>query len=428
MNDAPGWASPGSSEPEPHGDKAQGTPAAGDGPQHGERPAQADRPAPTGWSAQQPPSAGPTGWDAPGSPPGRPDAPAGWGQGPGWGGPQQYGAPYAHVAKPGVIPLRPLGVGEVLDGAVSTMRAHWRPVLGIALGIAVLVQLVTTVATGLWFSDMGAFLALEDDTSPTAEELSDALGPLLGSEAVHGLMTVVGTVIATAMLTMIVSRAVLGRPVSIGEAWRDARPLLGKLLGLTLLVTLIVLGVLALCLLPGAVLAAAGSTLAGSFFLLIGSLGGLVLMVWLWVRFSLSAPALMLERGTVIAALRRSGKLVRGSWWRIFGIQLLAALLVFVLSLIVSVPVGGLASLVDGSPGGSLLGDVPATLTWPYLIVTAIGAVVTSTLTLPFSAGVTALLYIDARIRREALDLELARAAGVPGHGPQQPGPGTVAG
>ena len=30
-------------------------------------------------------------------------------------------------------------------------------------------------------------------------------------------------------------------------------------------------------------------------------------------------------------------------------------------------------------------------------------------------AGITALLYIDRRIRREALDIELARAAGVPG-------------
>jgi hypothetical protein len=32
-------------------------------------------------------------------------------------------------------------------------------------------------------------------------------------------------------------------------------------------------------------------------------------------------------------------------------------------------------------------------------------------LTQPFTAGVVALLYIDQRIRREALDLSLARAA-----------------
>ena len=37
------------------------------------------------------------------------------------------------------------------------------------------------------------------------------------------------------------------------------------------------------------------------------------------------------------------------------------------------------------------------------------------TIVIPFTAGITALLYIDRRIRREALDIELARAAGVPG-------------
>ena len=36
---------------------------------------------------------------------------------------------------------------------------------------------------------------------------------------------------------------------------------------------------------------------------------------------------------------------------------------------------------------------------------------VASTVTLPISAGVTSLLYMDQRIRRESLDIELARAA-----------------
>ncbi len=46
-----------------------------------------------------------------------------------------------------------------------------------------------------------------------------------------------------------------------------------------------------------------------------------------------------------------------------------------------------------------------------------IGSVIGATLTMPVKAGVTVLLYIDQRIRREALDLELARAAGVQGYG-----------
>jgi hypothetical protein len=38
--------------------------------------------------------------------------------------------------------------------------------------------------------------------------------------------------------------------------------------------------------------------------------------------------------------------------------------------------------------------------------------VVASAVTWPFTAVATALLYVDRRMRREALDLELARAAG----------------
>ena len=55
--------------------------------------------------------------------------------GSGWGRPPM-------AAKPGVIPLRPLGVGEILDGAVSTMRTHWRTVLGISLTVSVIAEIV----------------------------------------------------------------------------------------------------------------------------------------------------------------------------------------------------------------------------------------------------------------------------------------------
>ena len=40
----------------------------------------------------------------------------------GWGWQQGWQQPMA--AKPGVIPLRPLGVGDILDGAVTTMRGE----------------------------------------------------------------------------------------------------------------------------------------------------------------------------------------------------------------------------------------------------------------------------------------------------------------
>ncbi|WP_461296461.1 hypothetical protein [Streptomyces harbinensis] len=122
----------------------------------------------------------------------------------------------------------------------------------------------------------------------------------------------------------------------------------------------------------------------------------------------------MLERQGVFTALRRSYKLVSNSWWRIFGIQLLITVLVTIVAGMLDIPFTVIAEIV-GSDGGfdSFISGSLSDLTWTYLLISGIGAVISSAITLPISAGVTALLYIDQRIRREALDLELARAAGI---------------
>ena len=430
MNDSPGWASPGSSSSDPRPDSGKGgkeDDKEGTSPEESPR-TPSDR-APHNWAAQQPPAADTPGWGAASQPPNRPGpsrpgpgrpGPGGWGNGPGgWNnGPGGWNTAWARTqqaAKPGVVPLRPLGVGEILDGAVSTMRAHWRTVLGIALAVAVITQLASTVAVGIWFPDNGDLDALTNDPNPTLDELSDALGGALGSLGVTMAVGMLGSVIATAMLTIVVSRAVLGRGVTIGEAWRDSRPQLLRLLGLLLLVPVLITAVMVLCLAPGLAAAAGDAASLSVALLFLGMLAGTVAAAWLWVRYCLAAPALMLEKQGVLTSMRRSAKLVRGSWWRVLGIQLLALLLVFIISSVVQMPVTFIAALAGGEDT-SLAGAAAAT-GWTSLIVSGIGSVIASTVSLPISAGVTALLYLDQRIRREALDLELARAAGIPGYG-----------
>ncbi|MFI7276867.1 hypothetical protein [Streptomyces sp. NPDC049879] len=417
MSDSPGWAPPGSPPPEdgPQG-HSPADPAAPPSPAPaGQQPPPVPPPPPQqqpqGWGQQ------PQGWGQ------QPQQPQGWGQQPqGWGSqqPQGWGQPQwaspgwhpaAHAAKPGVIPLRPLGVGEILDGAVTTARTHWRTVLTVAFAIAVLTQLVSALGMALWVDDTSMSLLSSDETTYTDEELNDALRDFLVWGGTTTVVSLLGTVLTTAMLTMVVSRAVLGRSVTVGEAWHDSRPRLLRLLGLVLLVPLIAVGAVVVPIVIGA--------LSGSDALLaLLAIAAVATVVWLWVQFSLAAPALMLERQGVMPALRRSWKLVTGSWWRIFGIQLLMMVILAVVAGIIEYPVSLVAALISGQDTGAAL-DGTADLTWSYLLVSGIGAVVSATITLPISAGVTALLYIDQRIRREALDIELARAAGV------APAPGT---
>ncbi|MFR0352949.1 glycerophosphoryl diester phosphodiesterase membrane domain-containing protein [Streptomyces sediminimaris] len=435
MKDTPGWASPGSAPSDGQGSGASG-PADRPGPAE---PAEQPGPAPqdtadaqgggSQWSRQQPP---PGQWSAPAGPgnsarPGPPPPPPG----PGWGSrPHQghgpYGAP-GHpawgggwggpppAAKPGVIPLRPLGVGEILDGAVSTMRTYWRTVLGISLTVAVVTEIIVILLRGLVLDDTST--AALDDPSATAHELTRALGEAMLSSGAIFLVSLVATVAATALLTSVTSRAVLGRPVTTGEAWRDARPQVLKLLGLILLLLLIAAAIVFGGMLPGILVAVFGNSAAGLALAVLGGLGGGVVALWLMIRFSLASPALMLEKRGVVKSMSRSAKLVRGSWWRVFGILLLAGIIANIISAIVVIPFTLIAAAFSGSGITGFLTSGTGDLGWTFLIISGIGSVIGSMITYPINAGVTVLLYVDQRIRREALDLELARAAGLEGYG-----------
>ncbi|MGW5848433.1 glycerophosphoryl diester phosphodiesterase membrane domain-containing protein [Streptomyces sp. NPDC055254] len=424
MNDSPGWATPGS---EPSDSDRPGAPA--DQPGSAAQPPTPPVPpvqppaqpaADPKWSAEQPP---PGQWSSPAPgqqvPPQQPPQGAGWGAGrPQQGGPYggQYGPQYGYpggpgqwgkppAVKPGVIPLRPLGLGEILDGAVATMRTHWRSVLPITLVVATVVQVISLFATKFMLDDL--ILAPAEDMTPA--DAINMVGSTLSVTAVTQFIQYLGTIVVTAMLTMIFSRAILGQSSSISDAWRDARSQLLRLVGLTALLGagLVVLGIVLM--LP----AILGKSIGLAF---LGMLVWAVVAAWLGTMFSLASPALMLEKSGVFKAFSRSAKLVKGSWWRIFGITILTAIIAAIVSAIIYYPLS-LIGIFGFGGGFAALEDGTATTAWGTLIFSAIGLIIAQTIVTPFQSGVTVLLYVDQRIRREALDLELARAAGVENYG-----------
>ncbi|MFE2536433.1 hypothetical protein ACFXGX_32440, partial [Streptomyces sp. NPDC059371] len=106
-------------------------------------------------------------------------------------------------------------------------------------------------------------------------------------------------------------------------------------------------------------------------------------------------------------------------------IQLLADIIAFIVVSIVVLPSALAAAALRGDGLTGFLDSSGGDLGWTYLIVSGIGSVVGSMITFPITAGVTVLLYIDRRIRREALDLDLARAAGLQGYGTTGTTPGS---
>ncbi len=375
---------------------------------------------PNSWAApgQPPPGAPPPGGGSGPPPVGPPHGGPGW-DGPGW-------APPPQAPKPGVIPLRPLSLGEILDGAVSYIRANPAATLGLAAVVITLTQLIQLPAQYFLAADIAGLDTGAAAAPPSAQDVAGALAGSAPTTVISGLLGFVAITVLNGLLIVVLSRAVLGQHVGLGDAWRAGGRRLPGLVGLSVLVALILTGVVVGAALPAVVAGVAGASVAVPVTLgILGFIAGVCLLVYLYVSLAMAAPVYMLEGARVIAALSRSRKLVAPQWWRIFGILLLAALIAGIINAIITFP----ASLAGGFLSASQATSDPlAGLGLPALVLMGISAIIAGTITAPFSAGVTGLLYVDQRIRREALDLELARAAGTP-HPPTgppypgQPGP-----
>jgi hypothetical protein len=366
--------------------------------------------APDGWGGPTPPpppagQAPPYGDGQPAAPPyGQPAPPYGQGAPPyGQQGPRQQ--PWGYQAlKPGVVPLRPLGLGELLDGAVAVVRGYPRP----ALGLAAIIALVTTaINIGLLAFAFRPFLELDEAAieAGDTDALLGAVGPAVAGFGLTLVLSILGGTIMTGAITAVVGKAVLGEPLTFGETWKQVRGQLPRLLALAVLVVLLCSGVVVLSFAVGIALIAVNGWLA-----LIGGplmLASLAAAVYLYYRLVLAPCAMVLERAGILSSLRRSGVLVKGDWWRVFGILLLTALIAGIVGQIVQAPfailgTGGPSGLFD--PGDELFG-------LRYLTMSALGQGFAATLVTPFSAGVLALLYVDRRMRAEGLDVALAAAA-----------------
>lgn len=297
-----------------------------------------------------------------------------------------------------------MGLGELLDGAFKLLRADF-PRLLLAVGVVV----VPTHLVLAFMGDHLVFGPLESlEQSPEAFEafLGD-LGRGLPAFVAATLLQMLLLLLATAAVVRIGAARYLGGQERPADALRSAGRRFLVLLGSQVLIALIVIAAVAV---PLLLLVAA--VVAGQDALL--TVGGLALLlliplaVYLYIAFALAVPVIMLEGTGAVAALRRSSQLVKGRWWPIFGILIVAWVIVGIV--------------------GSALGFIPTAIAGVFedqsvrAVVSAIGASITSLITEPVTALVALLLYFDTRIRKEGFDLELRNRAETPGGPFGQPG------
>ncbi|MCB7137225.1 glycerophosphoryl diester phosphodiesterase membrane domain-containing protein [Cellulosimicrobium marinum] len=321
---------------------------------------------------------------------------------PAYGGPSGFaGAPYPPpAAKPGIIPLRPLTLGEIFDGSFGAVRSNPRVMLGVT---AIVIAVATVVGLGIGYLASGVVvpaLVAADESLLTADAFfADFVTVYLG--IISGAIVLgLATPILNGLLIASVSRSVIGQRAAPGEVWALVRSKVWPLIGFSLLTGLLVTLVTGLYI---GLVVLVGTTVDPGLAVLVALLGGLGLFVgiiWFVVRILFVPPALVLEGQGLRAAVVRGWTLSRGSFWRILGIYLLASLAVGIVANLVSQPLGVVGGLVLAA--GSSAG---------FLGVMALAQVLSGVVTTVFVASVTALLYIDVRMRREGLDVELAAAA-----------------
>lgn len=310
--------------------------------------------------------------------------------------------------KPGALPLRPLGLGDMYDGAFRIIRFNPKATVGAALLVSVVTMTIPIALVALLTFTVGLDAGPDVFDDPSAETdpaaLLAAYGPLAGGF----LLLQVGLVLVTGMVAHVTAAAAVGRRITLGEAWAATRGRRWRLLGLVLLVGLVSILLVGLwALVVTAVVFATGGDVLGVLLAVLLSLLVLVpVLVLAWVRgYHLAASALMLEDVGVVGACRRAWALTHRQFWRVFGIALLTAVVGGVVGQVVALPVallGGIAQVA-----------LPEYYALAVVATNGLTVILSQAFVTPFTSAVATVQYLDQRIRKEGYDVELMAQAGI---------------
>ena len=332
---------------------------------------------------------------------------------PGAGYGQSNGAANFYVYKPGIIPLRPLSIGDIYQGAFAAIKTNARTMFGFTaalLGVVLVISIATNYAI--------INLVLPNYLSPSSPyaavftSLSGSFSQLGGT-----LLQVLATVLLSGLIVVAVSRSVLGRVASSKEVWERTKSKFLPLIGLNIITSIIsglmmIIGIAVFFVLLAGVASTAKTDRELFQGLGISLVGLLILMVvsalvsyYLSIKFSVASPAMVLENLGVFAAIGRSWSLTRGNFWRLFGINILTAIITSMVAGIFG-GIAGALSAIFVVVGSSSPEDMLASLNTTYILAMVMSTIA-QLLILPFTSSVNALLYIDLRMRKEGLDVEL---------------------
>ena len=327
-----------------------------------------------------------------------------------WQGTQAQGGTAWTVAQPGIIPLRPLTVGELFNGAFQAVRVNPQTMFGFAFAIMAVVGLVQAFFASSSTSSLTRALSSGD-----TEDLVYSLGGSMGSFVTSGL-TLLATAFLSGMLALTVWDAVLGRKSSPADAWHRFSPRFVPVLLATLLIGIIEFVVIVLVLLVFMIpffLVVVNAASARSYDSASAGIGGALSIIFLMivalivvacfftVKFAFTSSAVVLEGLGPVDAIKRSWSLSKGSFWRILGRILLIGVVIGLISSVL----GGIVGAILGV-GANAADSVGMLVAFSAFVSALLSAVV-----IPVQSSFYTLMYLDERMRKENLAPMIAQEA-----------------
>jgi Membrane domain of glycerophosphoryl diester phosphodiesterase len=302
--------------------------------------------------------------------------------------------------------LRPLGLGELLDRAISIYRKNFITLVGIVAIVSVPLLLLQVVAA-LFALPADPFLLarLGASRSPSTPIL-----PLLifyAASLLVLLLQAIAGIFQSGALVIAVSEAYHGGASSIKQAYGETlRRWASLLLGLVIvgaanLAVYVLLFVPIFALLLAGPVFGSNSPFVGaaaiglSGLVCLGFIPAILLLILINVRWIFREQTILLEQLNAVNGLRRSWNLISGSFFRVLFIGVVLFIFVYVL-----------AAVPTGAAQFSLMIFLPGSL----VLTTVLNSVITTLVELlvaPIQVAVLTLLYYDLRVRREGYDLEL---------------------
>jgi len=286
-------------------------------------------------------------------------------------------------------PLRPRGMGELLDQTIRIYRRNFLKFIGIVALVQIPISLLGLLSGLLATSGFsnpqfgGDFPANPDvtDLFGLTYFLGIAIGLIVG---VLSLIAIQG--VAAAVIARCVADDYQGVSVGIVDAYRR----IASFGGILLTAFLLVIGI-------GIVL------FIWMFIPCVGWLTGPGIFVFYrWVFIPLIAPIIVFERQDTLQSLRRVWDLTRQRFWWLLGFVLILT----IFSQLIVVGPALLATFGFTLLTGSTLTNPDITLT----LIQSFVQLVTSLLVLPITLIAMTLLYFDLRVRLEGFDLAVQSA------------------